>query len=71
MECFRGLRRYRPTIRHRQQQDPAVFHVHFSPHPGFAHYNLYGPGFLEKYAKVYPGSKAKPLVVSLMFGVRL
>ena len=45
------------------QQDPAIFYVHFHSYDGFPDYYLHGAGFLEKYAKVYVGSKAESVVL--------
>ena len=63
MECFWRLFGHWKPHGHCHQQDQAVFYVRFITHHGFPHYHLYGAGFLEKYAELYPGSKEKSLVL--------
>ena len=63
MECFWRLYSHWQQDGDRNQQDQAVFYVHFRPHHGIADHYLHGAGILEKYAEIYLGGETESLVL--------
>ena len=68
MECFWRLYSHWQPDGYRYKQDPAIFHVHLYPDDGLPYYYLHGIGFLEKYAEIYLGGKAKSVVLFVNSG---
>jgi len=65
MECLWRLFGHRQQVRYCNQQDQAVFHVHFYPDPGITHHHLHDTCLLEKRPQIHLGGKKESLVLSL------